>query len=134
MEEKIQRILREVTSHVNASSNKKIVRKWFIEWSRYSFDNLFHKDKKWHQFDSNQDAPYFWEWINIEKMQIFSYVEWDLIFVEYIYRKNFNEEIKNRFENWPNVWIDSCSLEKDKQKDIDKYLLNLWIKNYGKKI
>lgn len=52
----------------------------FSPADRYQYDfKTCTYEKGWAQIDTSQDASYFGQWINPKKLQIFAYIEGDLI-------------------------------------------------------
>lgn len=99
-----------------------------MDLGRYRFDWRL-KSRHWrYQMDNKQDASYFGEWINILKLIVVSYVEWDIYISQYKSRPQMAHRIKTD-ENFRGIdwWLNSAH-----QMIVDDFLWAYAIENYKK--
>ena len=71
------------------------VNRWFEDTDRHEFD--FGGCRGWQQWDNEQDAWYYGNWLNIDELKSMSYVEGDVTEIKFNDIKEFSKHVKDGF-------------------------------------
>lgn len=106
--------------------DKEIWRGFYSDLGRYWFDTKLKVRHWWFQMDNKQDASYFWERVNLDRLLVVSYIEGDIYVSQYKSRPQLAQRIKSD-ENFRGIdaWLSKKNIEK-----LEDFLKAYNIKNY----
>jgi hypothetical protein len=88
-------------------------KKEFVGGERYNFDfNQCANSEGWAQVDTGDDASYFGNWINLERLQLVSFMEGDVVTITAKDKEEFVAEFIKLDECLDDVKIDPGFNEK----------------------